>query len=92
MSRSGCRGLYTEERVRAMFNRMRADLHAQHYEQMTELNVLRRELADCRAALDELRAATLARQKAEAELVGLYRERELARARAAERDPTLPLH
>jgi hypothetical protein len=37
------------------------------------------------------RAATLARQRAEAELAELYREREIARARAAEHDPALPL-
>jgi hypothetical protein len=40
----------------------------------------------------ELRAAVLARQQAEAELAGLYRERVIARARAAQRDPALPLN
>jgi hypothetical protein len=50
-------------------------------------------LADggARDALRELRAAVLARQQAEAELAALYRERAIIRARAAERDPTLPL-
>jgi hypothetical protein len=42
--------------------------------------------------LAELRAATLARQQAYAELVGFYREREIQRARAAERDPSAALH
>jgi hypothetical protein len=45
-----------------------------------------------RAALDELRAAVRARQHAEAELAGLYRERAIARARAAERDPNAALN
>jgi len=39
-----------------------------------------------------LRAAVLARQKAEAELRELYRERAIQRARAAERDASTPLH
>ena len=42
---------------------------------------------EARAAMKELRAATLARQKAEADLRDLYRERAIARAHAAERDP-----
>jgi hypothetical protein len=67
-------------------------VHAHHFEQLTELNALRRELTECRAALDELRAATLARQKAEAELASLYRERAIAGARAAERDPAAALN
>ena len=90
--RNGRRLLYHPDAVRSLVAGMRADMHASHFETLTELNVLRRELAECRAALDELRAATLARQRAEAELAGLYRERELARARAAERDPAAPLN
>jgi len=39
-----------------------------------------------------LRAAVRARTQAEAELRALYRERDIARARDAERDPTAPLH
>jgi hypothetical protein len=42
------------------------------------------------AQLRELRAAVLARRQAE--LAGLYREREIARARAVERDPAQPLN
>jgi len=36
-------------------------------------------------------APGLARQRAEAELTELYRERDIQRARAAERDPAAPL-
>jgi ribosomal protein L29 len=53
---------------------------------------LRKELDEVRAAYAELRAAVLARQHAVAELVSLYRERELARARAAKRDPNAALN
>jgi hypothetical protein len=42
--------------------------------------------------LRELRAAVLARQKTEQELAALYREREIQKARAAQRDPTAPLN
>ena len=45
-----------------------------------------------RVALRELRAAVLAKQKAEADLRDLYREREIQRARAAERDPAALLN
>ena len=68
------------------------DLHDMHFKHLCELADLRRELNATRAALDELRAATLARQQAEAALAELYRERAIARARAAERDPALPLN
>jgi hypothetical protein len=53
---------------------------------------LRKELDECRAALNELRAASLARQRAEVEFAGLYREPAIARARAVERDPRQPLN
>jgi hypothetical protein len=49
-------------------------------------------VAELRATLQELRAATLARQHAQAELTSLYRERAIARARAAERDPNAMLN
>jgi hypothetical protein len=52
-----------------------------------ELAQTRKSLNETRDALIELRAAVLARQKAELELAALYRERAIARARAAERDP-----
>jgi hypothetical protein len=64
-----------------------------------ERDSLREDLARVReqrdeaiAMLDELRAAVRARHAAEVELAGLYRERELQRARAAARDPAQPLH
>jgi len=46
-------------------------------------------IAGTSEALRELRAAVRARQRAEAELASLYRERAIQRARAAERDPAL---
>ena len=95
MSRNGRRLLYTEARVRALFARMRADMHAQHCRHLCELADLKREVDAMRAelaALRELRAAVLARQQAEAELVSLYRERSIQRARATERDPGLLLN
>jgi len=51
-----------------------------------------REVARLRQELDQLRAAVLARQNAEAELAELYRRREIVRAFGAERDPTAPLN
>ena len=63
-----------------------------------ERAALKRELAwtlqslhELRADLAELKAAVLARQRVDAELADLYRERAIARARAAERDPAQPL-
>jgi len=49
-------------------------------------------LIELLSTVRELRAAVLARQQAEAELAGLYRERAIARARAAERDPNAMLN
>jgi hypothetical protein len=57
-----------------------------------DLEWTKQSLAEVRDAMRELRAAVLARQQAEAELAGLYRERVIARARAAQRDPALPLN
>ena len=66
---------------------------------MAERDNLREDLARVRdqrdealSLLDELRAAIRARHSAEAELAGLYRERDIARARSAQRDPERPLH
>jgi hypothetical protein len=66
---------------------------------VTERDSLREHLARVRlqrdealTLLDELRAAVRARHAAEVELAGLYREREIHRARAIERDPAQPLH
>jgi uncharacterized coiled-coil DUF342 family protein len=65
---------------------------------VAERDQLRRELAETKADRDELRArlvelldAYRARRAAEDEVRALYREREIARARAVERDPAAPL-
>jgi len=83
--------LYTEDRVRKVFAKMRGDLHELAARHAAEVESLRRELDEVRALYAKLRSVSLARQNAEAELRELYREREIARARAAERDPALPL-
>jgi hypothetical protein len=44
------------------------------------------------AALRELQSAVRARQKADAEVARLYRERDIARAWAVERDPSAALN
>jgi len=77
MSSARRRPLYTEERVRALFNRMRSDLAAQHFAHLCELADLRKEVDAMRAELATLRE--------------LYRERSIQRARAAERDFSMPL-
>jgi hypothetical protein len=50
------------------------------------------ELAEAQSALYQLRAATLARHRAYAELAALHRERQIAVAAAAERDPVALLN
>jgi hypothetical protein len=92
MSRNGRKLLYSADRVHALFARMRADLHDMHFKHLCELADLRKELDETRTALDELRAAVRARERAESELTSLYRERDLARARAVARDSAMPLH
>ena len=64
-----------------------------------ELDVTRQSLHECsealretRGALRELREAVTARWEAEAKLRELYREREIARASAVERDPSAMLN
>jgi uncharacterized coiled-coil DUF342 family protein len=66
---------------------------------VAERDQFRRELAETKADRDELRArlvelldAYRARRAAEDEVRALHREREIARARAAERDPATPLN
>jgi hypothetical protein len=84
--------LYTEDRVRALFARMRSDLHSLQFKHLCAIADLKREVDAMRAELAqlrELRAAVLARRQAE--LASLYREREIALARATERDPSYPL-
>jgi hypothetical protein len=57
-----------------------------------ELAEIKRERDEFRAHLRELQAAVQARWAAENRLADLYRERDIERARAAERDPGQPLH
>jgi uncharacterized protein involved in exopolysaccharide biosynthesis len=75
-----------------------AAVAAERDELKAENDALKRQLAwtlhelnDVTDALRELRMAVAARQKAEHALTDLHRERAIARAKAAERDPTLPL-
>jgi hypothetical protein len=68
--------LFTEERVRAMFARMRSELLEQHLTHIDELNELRRELDAVRESYRELRDAVIAREKAEGDLALLQRDRE----------------
>jgi len=69
---------------------LRGEMSAAHFSTLVELNMLRRELRELRAmherALEAMQQAQ-ARQRAHAE----HRERAIARARAAERDPAMPL-
>jgi hypothetical protein len=58
----------------------------------SDLRNARQQRDEALGLLDELRAAVRARHAAEAELASLYRERELHRARSAQRDPAQPLH
>jgi hypothetical protein len=90
--RDGRRILYTPERVHAVFARMREELHELADRHAAQVAALRAELDEVRAQFDELRSISLVRQRVEAELASLYREREIARARTAERDPNAALN
>ena len=68
---------------------MSSDLHEMHFRHLCEIADLRRELDEVRAAYADLRAATLTRRRAE--LACLTANARIARARAAERDPAIPL-
>jgi len=75
-----------------------AALTAERDQLKRDLEWTRRDLAwaeqnvcELREAINELLAARRARQAAEDELVRLYRERDIERARKAERDPAAPL-
>jgi hypothetical protein len=57
-----------------------------------QLEWITRELREVSDALRELRMAVAARQKAEHALTERHRERAIARARAAERDPAAALN
>ena len=69
-----------------------AALTAERDQLKRELAEVRRERDEILAAMRELQAAVHARWQAEAELAALYREREIARARAVERDQNAMLN
>jgi hypothetical protein len=86
------RVLYSADKVHALFGQMRAELHEMAARHRAEVESLRRELDGIRALHDELRSVSLARSKAEIELGELRRLRDIGRARAAARDPAMPLN
>jgi hypothetical protein len=69
------RVLVHPDKVRALFAKMRDDLHEMAARHASEVATLRAELDEVRAQFEELRSLSLARQNAEAELRELYRER-----------------
>ena len=77
---------------RSWLDEAKADLAQMHFRHQCAQADLRRELDQVRGELEEFRAVIRARQRAEAELAELYREREIARAQVAERDPATPLN
>jgi len=56
-----------------------------------DLAAMRQSLHECLGALRELQTAIRMRRDAETEVRRLHRERSIARAQAAERDPAAPL-
>ena len=70
----------------------RDELQAENDQLRRDLANVRRQRDDAIEALLELRAVVRARQAAEQELVSFYRERDIERARAAERDPNAALN
>ena len=78
-------------RERAALTSERDELKIENESLLRRIEWITRELADITASMRELRAAVLARQNAQAELTALYRERDIQRARAAERDLSAPL-
>jgi hypothetical protein len=68
--------LYTADKVRAVFARMRGDLHEQHERHLFEMAELRKELDQLHAAYAALRAAVFERERAEADLELLRRDRD----------------
>jgi hypothetical protein len=81
--------LYTADRVRAMFARMRGELEAQHSRHLCEYASLRRELDALRAAYEALCGAVLEREKAEATVDNL---RAVQRAVDEKRDSVVTVH
>jgi hypothetical protein len=68
--------LYSEDRVRAMFAGLKAQLQAEHYRHLDELAKLRWELDQTKREFEALRSAVLERTKAEANLELLKRDRD----------------
>ena len=94
MWRNGRRVLYTADYIQGYRNALRQareDLQDMHFKHLCDMANLHRELDKARAEFNELRAVVLARQRADSELATLYREAAIVRARAAERDPSVPL-
>jgi hypothetical protein len=69
-----------------------ASLAAERDSLRQDLRVVREQRDQALVLLEELCGAVRARHAAETELAGLYRERELQRARSAQRDPAQLLH
>ena len=82
------RPLYTEARVRALIQSLRADYHARSFQTMVELRRLQVEVAELRDLMAQMRAARLAVANAEAEVA---HQRAVFAAWNAERDPAAPL-
>lgn len=79
------RVLYPADRVAAMIRALRAEEAVRHDDLMSELHRLQGEVRELRGVIDQMRAARLAVEHAQAELAGLYRQREIERAQLAYR-------
>ena len=75
-----------------VFNAERASAEREIDDLRDELARLTQDRDRLLAALRELQSAVRARQKADAEVARLYRERDIARAWAVERDPSAALN
>jgi len=78
--------------LRSLLDEAKGDLARLHFEHRCRMADRDREVAALRAELEALKAVVRARQHAEAELAALYREREIQRAQATERDLCQPLN
>jgi hypothetical protein len=70
------RPLYTEAYVARLLNVVRAQVHVDHFETMVELKRLRNELAEVRGQFEALCNAVRERQRAEADLEMLRKDRD----------------
>jgi len=75
----------------ALLHEAKADLAQLHFEHRCRMADLERALAETRQELEDLRDIVRRRMAAERELAELYRERDIERAKRAERDLALPL-